>query len=124
MLNSLVAKPAPAGAGKAGGPPLGTPGSLKNKGNTIAKAVDGNTTSYFDAPAGVQGWVGYDLGAQDAITQVQFLPRSGFASRMVGGVFQGSSTPDFSAGVTTLYSVAAAPAGGVYTAQPVNVAGG
>jgi len=38
-------------------------------------------------------------------------------------VFQGSSTADFSAGVTTLFTVTTTPAAGVYTIDPVNVTG-
>jgi hypothetical protein len=39
---------------------------------------------------------------------------------MVGGKFQGSTTADFSAGVTDLFTIAAAPPDGVLTAQPIN----
>jgi N-acetylneuraminic acid mutarotase len=100
---------------------IGTAGSYQNKGNTIANAMDGNTGTYFDAPAGVQGWIGLDLGTPATITQVQFVPRSGFSSRMVGGIFQGSTTADFSAGVTNLLTITTSPAGGVYTADPISV---
>ncbi len=120
MLSSTLPVAPPAGSAKLTGNLIGTAGSYQNKGNTIANAMDGNNASYFDAPAGVQGWVGLDLGTPAEITQVQFVPRSGFASRMVGGIFQGSTTPDFSSGVTNLFTVTASPAGGIYTSEPIN----
>jgi hypothetical protein len=120
QLLSVVPLPVPAGSAKLTVTLIGTFGSYQSTGNTIANAVDGNAASYFDAPAGVVGWVGLDLGSPETITQVQYVPRSGFASRMVGGVFQGSSIEDFSSGVVNLFAVTAAPAGGVYTAKLVN----
>ncbi len=124
MSTSLLPAAPPAGSQKLTGTLIGTAGSYQNKGNTITNAMDGNTSTYFDAPTGSGDWVGLNLGSPQAITQVQFVPRSGFASRMVGGIFQGSNTPDFSSGDTTLYTITSAPAGGVYTAQAVNVVGG
>jgi N-acetylneuraminic acid mutarotase len=119
MSTSVAPASPPAGSSKLTGILIGTAGSYQNKGNTIANAMDGNISSYFDAPAGVQGWVGLALPTPEVITQVQFVPRSGFASRMVGGLFQGSTTSDFSSGVTTLYTVSSSPAGGVYTYEPI-----
>jgi N-acetylneuraminic acid mutarotase len=118
MMTAVPFAP-PLGSVKLTGTLIGTPGSYANKGNTIANAVDGNVNSFFDAPSGVQGWVGFDLGAPATVTQVQFVPRSGFASRMVGGTFQASSTIAFSSNVVNLYTVTSAPAGGVYTAKAV-----
>ena len=114
--------PAPAGSAKLTGTVLGTAGSYKNGGNTAANAFDGNANTYFDGPASNGDWVGLDLGSVRSITQVQFAPRSGWAGRMVGGVFQASTTPDFSAGVTTLYAVTATPAAG-FTVVPVTPTG-
>jgi N-acetylneuraminic acid mutarotase len=85
--------------------------------------MDGNINTYFDGPVGVQGWMGLNLGTPETVTQVQYVPRSGYASRMVGGIFQGSNTPDFSSGDTTLYTVTVTPTAGVYTTEPVNVTG-
>jgi N-acetylneuraminic acid mutarotase len=117
MMSSTLPAASPSGSSKLTGVLIGTAGSYQNKGNTIANAMDGNLATFFDAPAGVQGWIGLSLPTLDTITQVQFVPRSGFASRMVGGIFQGSSTADFSSGVTNLYTITASPAGGVYTAE-------
>ena len=49
---------------KLAGTGFGTPGSLQNKGNTFAKALDGQLGSYFDAPdPGTGDFVGIDRGA-------------------------------------------------------------
>ena len=109
----------PAGSAKLTGTVLGTAGSYLNKGNTVTNAVDGNAATFFDAPVGSgAAWAGLDLGSADRITQVQFVPRSGYAGRMVGGVFQGANAADFSDAVT-LVTVAATPASGRYTAAAV-----
>ncbi len=78
MSSTITPNPAPAGSSKLTGTLIGTSGSYRNQGNTIANAVDGNPNTFFDSPAS-NGWVGYDLGSMDTITQVQFLPRSGAA---------------------------------------------
>jgi endoglucanase len=49
------------------------------------------------------------------VSQIAFAPRSGFESRMVGGIFQAGTTADFSSGVVNLYTVTTAPAAGVLT---------
>jgi hypothetical protein len=64
-----------------------------------------------DGPDASGDWLGLDFGAgySYVVNQVSYCPRSGWASRMVGGVIQGSNTADFSSGVTTLYTIATAP---------------
>ena len=99
---------------------IGTTGSYRSQGNTIDKALDGNTTTFFDAPAASGSWVGYDLGSAYQITSVNYVPAQGYDSRMVGGVFQGSNTADFSAGVTTLFSITASPKDNLYTTASVS----
>jgi len=97
---------------------IGTSGSYNNNAATTkAAAVDGNLATYFDASTGT-AWVGYDFGADTlrAVTRVRYSPRSGYASRMVNGMFQGSNVADFSS-ATTLFTITAAPAAGVYTEQ-------
>ena len=101
------------------GTTYGTAGSWANDGNTIAKATDGNLATFFDAPT-AGGNVGIDLGSAQAVTQIRFAPRAGYASRMVGGMFQYSTSPTFAAGITTVYTVSAAPAQGVLTTVPVS----
>ncbi len=105
------------------GAAIGTAGSWNNSGNTIAKVFDGNLSTFFDAPTGNGDWVGLDLGSPQNITQIAFAPRSGFTNRMVGGVFQVSNTADFSSGVTTIYTVTAAPTAGSLTTIPVSPGG-
>ena len=97
------------------GTTIGTAGSYKNIGNTIAMATDGNLSTFFDGPTANGNWVGLDLGSSKTINQIMFAPRSGYASRMVGGVFQISTAADFSTGVTTLYTIAVAPTSGSLT---------
>ena len=70
---------------------IGTAGSYNNSGNTIANVFDGNLNTFFDGPTANGCWVGLDfgVGVSSVITQVNYCPRSGFESRMEGGVFQG-----------------------------------
>ncbi len=97
---------------KIAGTPFGTPGSWTNQGNDFAKAFDGSTATFFDAPdPGSADFVGIDQSAPAVqagpATQARFAPRVGWESRMVGGQFQGSSD-----GVTytTLATITQAPA--------------
>ena len=53
------------------------------------------------------------------IAQVRYAPRKTFGSRTVGGKFQGSSTADFSSGVTDLFTISVIPPDGVLTSQPI-----
>jgi hypothetical protein len=99
---------------------IGTSGSYNNQGNTIANVFDGNLSTFFDAPTASGSWAGLDLGSARIITQISYAPRSGFASRMVGGQFQGSNTADFSSGVTTLYTVTASPPVGSLTTVSIS----
>ncbi len=114
---------APAGSAKLAGAVIGTAGSYQNKGNTTANAFDGKASTYADAATGSGNWAGLDLGTPQQVTQVQFLPRGGYAGRMVGGTFQGSTTADFSAGVVNLFTVTTAPGTSAYTAVPVTAGG-
>jgi fibronectin type 3 domain-containing protein len=118
----LLAAP-PAGSVDLTGSITGTAGSYNNQGNTVANAFDGNLNSYFDAPTGNGDFAGLALAAPAAITQIQYAPRPGWAARMVGGVFQASSTSDFSSNVVTLYTITAAPTVGVLTNQLVSPSG-
>jgi len=97
------------------GTSIGTPGSYQNEGNTIVKATDNNLSTFFDGPTADGNWVGLDLSTSQTISQIRYAPRSSFASRMVGGMFQTSTAADFSAGVTTIYTITASPAVGSLT---------
>lgn len=89
---------------------IGTSGSWNNSGNTISYAFDGDLATFFDAPVATGAWVGIDFGAGvgNVIGQINYWPRTGYAERMAGGVFQGDTTPAFSNPVT-LFSIATAP---------------
>jgi hypothetical protein len=95
---------------------IGTPGSWNNSGNTIAKVFDGSLSTFFDGPDANGDWVGLYFGASvsNAITQINYCPRSGEEGRMVGGIFQGANQADFSDAVP-LSIVGTQPPSGVFT---------
>ncbi len=97
------------------GKTIGTSGSYQNAGNTISKVTDGNLNTFFDSATASGSWVGFDLGSTVSISQISVAPRSGYASRMLGGQIQVSTTADFSSGVTTLYKITATPPAGTLT---------
>lgn len=101
---------------------IGTSGSFGSLGNTRTNAFDGNLNSYFDGPDASGDWCGLDFGAgvSNVIGAIQYCPRASFASRMVGGVFQGANDPTFTS-PTTLFTVAATPAYANMTLQVVGV---
>jgi len=97
---------------------IGSPGSYRDAGGTIANVFDGSLITYHDAVNASGDWAGLDLGTAYVITQVNYSPRRGFASRMVGGVFQGANVADFSSGVVTLSTVSTAPPDGSLRRRP------
>jgi alpha-L-fucosidase 2 len=109
--------------GKLTGSIIGTPGSYNNLGNNITNVFDGNLTTYFDGPNSSNGngcWAGLDFGSgvSNVITQIQYCPRTGNESRMVGGLFQGANDPSFTNPVT-LFTVLNTPPDAVMTVQSV-----
>jgi glucuronoarabinoxylan endo-1,4-beta-xylanase len=115
QMSSCIVQSGPASAVLSGAI-IGTEGSWNNSGNTIAKVFDGNLGTYFDGPVSNGCWAGLDFGtgASNSISQIKYCPRSGFASRMTNGVFQGANQPDFSNAVV-LATVGSTPATGVLT---------
>ncbi len=101
---------------------IGTAGSWGGSGNTIDKVFDNDFNTFFDAPNGNGAWVGLDFGSgsSNVVARINYCPRSGFESRMVGGIFQGANQLDFSDAVT-LYTIATQPASGAFTS--VDIAG-
>ncbi|MCU0428385.1 MAG: Ig-like domain-containing protein [Cytophagaceae bacterium] len=87
---------------------IGTDGSWNNLGDDKGKAVDGNTSTFFDSPMADGSWVGFDLGRNATVSGVRFFPRAGFEGRMTGGKFQGSNSATF-ATVTDLATIAGVP---------------
>ncbi|HEU6447395.1 MAG TPA: hypothetical protein VFV23_03030 [Verrucomicrobiae bacterium] len=106
---------------KLAGTVIGSSGSWGNSGNSITNAFDGNTNTFYDAVNASGDWAGLDLGsgAATVVAQIKYCPRAGFASRMVGGQFQGANVADFSSGVTTLFTVASTPSDGAMTVEVV-----
>ena len=98
LLSAVLPAAAPAGSTKLTGALIGTAGSYQSKGNTIAMAVDGNTNTYFDAPSGVQGWLGFDLGTPKTITEVQYVPARRICVAHGGGDVSGIGHPGFFGG--------------------------
>ncbi|MEO5715445.1 MAG: hypothetical protein ABIT37_18345 [Luteolibacter sp.] len=96
----------------------GTTGS-----NPASLAFDNKIATYAEPESGVAdgAWAGLDLGAGNAkqITAIQFAPRNSWSARMVGGVFQGSNSADFSNAVQ-LAKVNALPPQGVFTTMLVS----
>jgi fibronectin type 3 domain-containing protein len=98
---------------------IGTPGSYNNSGNTISNVFDNNLNTYFDGPNSSNGngcWMGLDFGPgiSNVLTQFNYCPRTGFESRMVGGIFQGANRSDFSDAVT-LATISSQPTANVFT---------
>jgi aryl-phospho-beta-D-glucosidase BglC (GH1 family) len=106
---------------KLAGAIIGSSGSWGNSGNTSTNVFDGNLNTFYDAVNGSGDWAGLDLGSGAAgiVMQIKYCPRAGWASRMVGGQFQGANVANFSSGVVTLFTVASAPPEGTMTMQAV-----
>ena len=62
-----TASPIPVNKQIIGTPSSNTAGSFGNSGNTYAKAFDGNTRSFFDAPTANGNYVQLDLGSAQTI---------------------------------------------------------
>lgn len=80
-------------------------------GSEYCKATDGNTGTFYDYAQANGGITGLDFGMEKQIRQIRFYPRANFASRMVGGKFQGSNTSNNSDFVD-LYTISSTPASG------------
>ncbi|HEX8323302.1 MAG TPA: PQQ-dependent sugar dehydrogenase, partial [Tepidisphaeraceae bacterium] len=98
---------------------IGTTASSIPSSTDRTKPFDGNLTTYFNTSVS-SAWTGLDLGSAKTVSQIKFAPRSGYASRMVNGVFQASNSATFSSGVVQLYRITTAPAQGVLTTVNVN----
>ncbi len=86
-------------------------------------AFDGNLTTIFATCATTGGWVGLDLGEPYIVTNLSYCPRSGQASRMILGVFEGANKPDFGDAIP-LYLIPTAPNQNVLTSQTINCSKG
>jgi hypothetical protein len=105
------------------GNPIGAGGAWYT-GTGVAAASDGNLSSYFDPANGsLSNWAGLDLVTPVTITQISYAPRPGYEFRMLGGLFQVSSTPDFSSDVHTLYTITEKTVAGMLTTVTVPAVG-
>jgi endo-beta-N-acetylglucosaminidase D len=100
---------------------IGSPGAWNNGTNTREKAFDGSLSTFYDALNPTGDWTGLDLGSGNArvITGIRYCPRTNFAARMVGGLFQGANTADFSDSVT-LATVTLVPVASMFTTFAVD----
>ncbi|HUO08464.1 MAG TPA: discoidin domain-containing protein [Phycisphaerae bacterium] len=78
-----------------------------------SNAFDGNPATFFASAASSGGFVGIDLGANNRATlsSVSYLGRSGFESRMSGGIIYGSNDYNHWDTIATI----TAPSAGVYS---------
>ncbi|NDP19565.1 MAG: T9SS type A sorting domain-containing protein [Paludibacter sp.] len=100
------------------GTTIGTGGS-GTSGATMDKVFDGNFTTFYDAVPANGAWVGLDLGSAKVISKVKFAPRASWASRMNGGIFQGSNVSNFGTSVN-LYTIASNPVENTLTVGTVS----
>lgn len=55
---------------------IGTAWSYRNLGQTGDKAFDGDVTTFYNAVAASGAWTGLDLGEQQPITAIRYVPRT------------------------------------------------
>jgi hypothetical protein len=102
---------------KLSGTIIGTDGSFGNVASTTkTAAMDDNLSTFFDSNVSNGAWVGIDMGrnVRALVSQVKYAPRSGYASRMTGGMFQVAAKADFSDAMT-IWTVSDAPVVGTLT---------
>ena len=103
-----------AGYAPIAGTAIGTAGSYQNRGDTLANAFDGSTSTFVDAPVAGGAYVGEDFGTATGVYQVRLAPRAGYAGRMVGGQIQASDSATFSDPID-VYTIETAPPAGTLT---------
>ena len=85
--------------------------------NAIGKAFDGSTSTYFQAKAASNGWVGLDLGTPHVITKVGWAPAANYTANTKLAVFEGANRPDFADAVPLFMSTTNGVKGQVQTAD-------
>ena len=76
---------------------IGSPSVDYGSGDNVAENVfDGDFETFYASQSRSYTWVGLDLGQPYVIGKISFAPRTGYANRMVLGVFEGANEPDFS----------------------------
>ncbi|MBQ2186276.1 MAG: discoidin domain-containing protein, partial [Bacteroidaceae bacterium] len=56
-------------------------GSASGVNNGVAKAFDGDPSTYYSSSSASMTWVGLDLGSPKIITQIGFQPPKGSSSK-------------------------------------------
>lgn len=111
------------------GTPIGSPSinyttnQLSTTVNLPSNAFDGNTATYYASFDNSYTYVGLDLGTAHVITGVSFFPRSGYASKMYLGVFEGANRADFLDAVP-IYLITSTPESGKTTQVTVTCSKG
>ena len=82
-----------------------------NTANSAPHVFDNDINTFYDC-ANSTGYVGIDAGSPVSVYSIVFAPRSSWAPRMVGGVFEGSNT-SATTGYNTLATVTATPGYGL-----------
>ena len=98
-------------------------GSASGVNNGVAKAFDGDPSTYYSSSSASMTWVGLDLGSPKIITQIGFQPPKGSSSKMLLGVFEGANQPDFMDAIP-LHFIAFEPMAGEMNYVTVNVSRG
>jgi hypothetical protein len=97
------------------GTAFGTEGSWDNNGNTYSRALDGNTSTYFEGPrAGSHPYIGIDSSSAPAAADPNFTPAPG-AYPTGQLVYITSATPGASIRYTTDGSTPTSTTGTVYS---------
>jgi Chitobiase/beta-hexosaminidase C-terminal domain/Divergent InlB B-repeat domain/FlgD Ig-like domain len=97
------------------GTSFGTEGSWDNNGNTYPRALDGNTSTYFEGPrAGAHPYIGIDSNSAPAVADPNFTPAPG-AYPTGQLIYITSATPDASIRYTTDGSTPSPTTGTVYS---------
>jgi hypothetical protein len=101
---------------------IGSPGGYSSS-TTKDRAFDSNLSTYYDAKNGSGDWTGLDfgVGVNNLIGRIRYCPRNTYASRMVGGIFQGDNDGTFTNNPVTLYTITTAPPYNLMTEQTINI---
>jgi fibronectin type 3 domain-containing protein len=106
----------PAQGQKITGSIIGHTGSYQNSGLTIDKAFDEDVTTFVDGPTAI-GYLGYDFGTDKkaSLTDIRYVPRSGFGSRITGSEIRGSNSEDYLNSYDVLHVITQTPANDIFT---------
>ena len=98
-------------------------GSPSTTVNTKENVFDGDLNTYFASYERSGTWVGLDLGEEFIITKIAYAPFNNRPERLLLGVFEGASDPDFLDAVPLLM-ITELPEADTLTVQDVNCSKG